>query len=130
MVYGGLVFSWLEGLASRDLSQNAVWDLGFTEGHHTQPTFSGDTLCAISRILALEPVGDELGIVTVQLLGLKNQTAEQALGEHGEALFNQESSKPREQRIATKVFEIERRLLIRRRAPLSTLPAETGAQPL
>ncbi|MDX1735480.1 MAG: MaoC family dehydratase, partial [Halioglobus sp.] len=32
IVYGGLVFAWLEGLASRDVSENALWELGFTEG--------------------------------------------------------------------------------------------------
>jgi hypothetical protein len=28
IVYGGLVFAWLEGLASRDVSDNSVWELG------------------------------------------------------------------------------------------------------
>ena len=29
IVYGGLVFAWLEGLASRDISENALWEIGF-----------------------------------------------------------------------------------------------------
>ena len=41
-------------LASRDTSENALWDLGYTEGYHTQPVVSGDTLYAISRVLAKE----------------------------------------------------------------------------
>ena len=41
IVYGGLVFAWLAGLASRDTSENALWDLGYTEGYHTQPTVGG-----------------------------------------------------------------------------------------
>ena len=56
IVYGGLVFAWLDGLASRDVSEHAVWELGFTEGYHTQPAFAGDTVGAISRILAVEQV--------------------------------------------------------------------------
>jgi 2-methylfumaryl-CoA hydratase len=54
IVYGGLVFAWLEGLASRDVSENALWELGFTEGYHTQPAVSGDTVAALSRVVATE----------------------------------------------------------------------------
>lgn len=125
VVYGGLVFSWLDGLSSRDLSANAVWDLGFTEGYHTQPSFAGDTLSALSRILATEPIGDELGIVNAQLIGVKNLTSAQALARNGESLFAKENSKPRSRRIPEKVFEIERRLLLRRRAPLAGQPWRT-----
>ena len=56
IVYGGLVFAWLDGLASRDVSEHAIWELGFTEGYHTQPAFAGDTVGALSRILAVEDV--------------------------------------------------------------------------
>ena len=45
IVYGGLVFAWLDGLASRDVSEHAV-GLGFTEGYHTQPAIAGDTVGA------------------------------------------------------------------------------------
>ena len=112
VVYGGLVFAWLDGLASRDLASNAVWELGFTEGYHTQPTFSGDTLTAISRVLACEPVAKQLGAVTFQLIGLKNLRSTDALERFGEALFEKENGKARAERIPEKVFEIERRLLL------------------
>ncbi|MFQ5399884.1 MAG: MaoC family dehydratase [Anaerolineae bacterium] len=118
IVYGGLVFAWLEGLASRDTSENALWDLGYTEGYHTQPVVAGDTLYAVSRVLAKEDVGDGsgAGVVTLQLIGVKNVTSAEALQKHGQALFHKESGKPRPERIRDKVFEIERRLLIKRRA--------------
>ncbi|MDZ7781597.1 MAG: hypothetical protein U5K56_01150 [Halioglobus sp.] len=119
IVYGGLVFAWLEGLASRDVSENAVWELGFTEGYHTQPAFTGDTLGAISRVLEVEDAPDAqgLGIVTLQLIGVKNLAADDALQRYGADLFVKENDK-RElgmDKIPDKIFEIERRLLIKRR---------------
>jgi 2-methylfumaryl-CoA hydratase len=79
IVYGGLVFAWLEGLASRDISENSVWELGFTEGYHTQPAVSGDTVAALSRVLAAEEAPGALagrfGVVTLQLIGVKNVDA-------------------------------------------------------
>ncbi len=119
IVYGGLVFAWLEGLASRDVSEHAVWELGFTEGYHTQPAFAGDTVGALSRILAVEEVPGAVayGLVTTQLIGVKNITAAAALDKHGADLFIKEDTKRDigKDKIADKIFEIERRLLIKRR---------------
>jgi 2-methylfumaryl-CoA hydratase len=119
IVYGGLVFAWLEGLASRDVSENAVWELGFTEGYHTQPAFAGDTVGALSRILAVEdmPGVDACGLVSIQMIGVKNITAAAALEKYGADLFTKEDSKrgSGKEKIADKIFEIERRLLIARR---------------
>jgi 2-methylfumaryl-CoA hydratase len=119
IVFGGLVFSWLEGLASRDTTENALWDLGFTEGYHTQPTKSGDTLTALSRVLEVgdaDPINGA-GIVTFQLIGLKNIGSAEGLARYGEALFRKEHEKKHagEEKISHKVFEIERRVLIKRR---------------
>ena len=120
IVYGGLVFAWLEGLASRDVSEHAVWELGFTEGYHTQPAFAGDTVAALSRILAVEDVPgvDAYGLVTLQLIGVKNISAAEALKKHGADLFFKEDAKRTlgKEKITDKIFEIERRLLITRRS--------------
>lgn len=119
IVYGGLVFAWLEGLASRDVSEHAVWELGFTEGYHTQPAFAGDTVGALSRILAVEdvPGADAYGLVSMQLIGVKNISAAAALEKHGAELFIKEDTKrdSGQEKITDKIFEIERRLLIMRR---------------
>lgn len=119
IVYGGLVFAWLEGLASRDVSEHAVWELGFTEGYHTQPAFAGDTVGALSRILATDdlPGANGYGIVTMQLIGVKNVTAAAALDRYGADLFIKEDVKRDlgKDKIADKIFEIERRLLLKRR---------------
>lgn len=124
VVYGGLVFAWLEGLASRDTSENALWDLGYTEGYHTQPVLAEDTLYALSRVLRKEEASFEdegahewpAGIVTLQLVGVKNLHGEEALARYGEALFQKELDKPRDRRLEEKVFEIERRLLVKKAA--------------
>ncbi|MBN8452827.1 MaoC family dehydratase [Accumulibacter sp.] len=121
IVYGGLVFAWLEGLASRDVSDNSVWELGFTEGYHTQPSIAGDTVAALSRVLASEDAPGELagrfGIVSFQLIGVKNVSAAEALAKHGADLFIKENDKKDlgKEKIDEKIFEIERRLLIRKR---------------
>jgi 2-methylfumaryl-CoA hydratase len=119
IVYGGLVFAWLEGLASRDISENALWQLGFTEGYHTQPAHSGDTVAALSRILAIEPgpPGLEAGILTVQLVGVKNVSGRRALEMHGADLFVKENDKKKigKEKIASKIFEIEQQFLVKRK---------------
>ncbi|MBF0288182.1 MAG: MaoC family dehydratase N-terminal domain-containing protein [SAR324 cluster bacterium] len=121
IVYGGLVFAWLEGLASRDVSENAIWELGFTEGYHTQPAIAGDTVAAMSRVLNVEDAPGNLssrcGIVTFQFIGVKNISAAQALEKHGEDLFIKENSKKDlgKEKLSDKIFEIERRLLIKKR---------------
>jgi len=119
IVYGGLVFAWLDGLASRDISEHAVWELGFTEGYHTQPAFAGDTVGALSRVLGAEaaPGAEGFGILTVQLIGVKNVSAAAALETHGADLFIKEDAKRAlgKEKIADKIFEIERRLLVKRR---------------
>jgi 2-methylfumaryl-CoA hydratase len=121
IVYGGLVFAWLEGLASRDVSENSVWELGFTEGYHTQPSIGGDTVAALSRVLAADDapgaLGAKFGIVSFQLIGVKNITAANAFAKHGGDLFIKENDKKEmgKEKIDEKIFEIERRLLIRKR---------------
>jgi len=121
IVYGGLVFAWLEGLASRDVSENAVWELGFTEGYHTQPAVAGDTISAVSRVLASEAwpggSGDEIGVATFQLVGVKGISAKAAVHEYGADLFIKENDKKErgKEKIPAKIFEIERRLLLKRR---------------
>ncbi|MBK8537038.1 MAG: MaoC family dehydratase [Candidatus Competibacteraceae bacterium] len=118
IVYGGLVFAWLEGLASRDVSENALWELGFTEGYHTQPAVSGDTVAAMSRVIATEvlPNTDAAGIVTFQFIGVKNISAAAALETYGADLFIKENDKQKlsKEKLSSKIFEIERRLLIKR----------------
>ncbi|MBI5139568.1 MaoC family dehydratase [Candidatus Nomurabacteria bacterium] len=117
VVYGGLVFSWIAGLASRDTTENMIWDLGYTQGYHTQPVRSGDTLYAISRILKKEEsILSHAGIITIQLIGLKNISSSQAIQKFGKELFIKENNKKTLglEKITNKIFEIERKVLIRK----------------
>lgn len=116
IVYGGLAFAWLCGLASRDVSENAIWDLGYTEGYHTQPLVSGETIYAISRVLKKEDVNEKLGMISFQLIGVKNIRPQDAVEKYKEDLFLKESGKKKlgKEKISEKIFEIERRLLIKK----------------
>ena len=119
IVYGGLVFAWLIGLASRDTTENMLFDLGYTEGYHTQPAISGDTVGAISRILAVEdgPVAGT-GVAHIQFIGVKNMKTDEALEKFGEELFIKENAKKGmgKEKIPTKIFEIERRVLLKKKS--------------
>lgn len=121
IVYGGLVFAWLIGLASRDISENMIWEIGYTEGYHTQPAISGDTVTAISRILKTEDAGNKYGIpsgeVHLQFIGLKNIKASEAYEKFGEDLFIKENDKKKfgKEKLPEKIFEIERKLAIKKR---------------
>ena len=119
IVYGGLVFAWLCGLASRDTTENALIDFGYTEGYHTQPAVSGDTVYAISRVLAKEggPKNISAGLITFQLIGLKNIRPKEALEKFGADLFVKENDKKKlgKEKISEKIFEIEKRVLIKNR---------------
>ncbi|MBI3395120.1 MAG: MaoC family dehydratase N-terminal domain-containing protein [Spirochaetia bacterium] len=118
IVYGGLVFGWLAGMASRDTTENMLWDFGYTEGYHTQPAISGDTVGAISRILSKEdgPVPGT-GVIQTQLIGVKNIKTPEVFDKYGEDLFIKENNKKalNKEKIPEKIFEIERRILIKKR---------------
>lgn len=118
IVYGGLVFAWLIGLASRDTTENMLFDLGYTEGYHTQPAISGDTVGSISRVLAVHegPVPGT-GIVHFQFIGVKNIKTVDAYDQFGEDLFIKENSKKDmgKEKIPAKIFEIERKVLLKKR---------------
>ncbi len=118
IVYGGLVFAWLAGLASRDTTENMLWDLGYSEGYHTQPAVSGDTIGALSRVLKTwDGPMERVGIVQLQLIGLKNITPRAALDRYGKDLFMKENDKKKsadKEKIAEKIFEIERKVLLKK----------------
>jgi 2-methylfumaryl-CoA hydratase len=114
VVYGGLVLSWVLSLMSRDLTGNALWDMGLDQGAHPNPTQAGDTLFAACRIESKTDVGPEAGAVTFRVVGTKN-TPPSALLEAGADLFAPEIDKSKESKIKEKVVEITRTLLLRKR---------------
>ena len=78
-------------------------------------------MCIRDSVLAAEDapgaLGAKFGIVSFQLIGVKNITAANAFAKHGGDLFIKENDKKEmgKEKIDEKIFEIERRLLIRKR---------------
>jgi itaconyl-CoA hydratase len=90
VVYGGIVFAFVAGLASEETEENAVAQLSYDEGRHLTPVFAGDTLFAESTILSKTENDPRLarcspglkagmaGVVKILLRG-KNQRGEVVL---------------------------------------------------
>lgn len=92
VIYGGIVFAFVVGLASEETSENALGDLSYDEGRHKTPVFAGDTLFAESTVLEKRDSADreDAGIVTFLLVG-KNQRGEVALEITREVLIKKKS---------------------------------------
>jgi 2-methylfumaryl-CoA hydratase len=114
VVYGGLVFSWVAALATRDVAGNALWEAGYSDGAHPNGTIGGDTLYGLSKVLEVKDLGNGVGEVKFRLVGVKNKTSAAAHAEYGDALFTEELSK-KDGKIKDKVVEVTRTLLIRKR---------------
>src|SRR5437868_13334464 len=110
VVEGGLVFAWAASLASRDTTANALWELGYDRGSHPHPVLGGDTLYAASRVIETRDHNERAGVVRFHLIGVKNQRPA-ALVSAGVDLFAGAFEQ--------KVFEIERAVLLPKRASLS-----------
>jgi 2-methylfumaryl-CoA hydratase len=119
IVYGGLAFAWLCGLASRDVTENALFDLSYDEGYHTQPLFAGETVTALTRVDGVEdwPGPHRAGILKLRHVGFKNARPEAVLEKHGEDVFVRENDKKKlgKEKIPEKIFEIDRKVLVKRR---------------
>ena len=103
VVCGPLVFAWIHSLASRDVSANALWELRYDKGSHPAPVLAGDTLFAASRVIEKRDYDKSSGIVTLQLLGIKNEKPVDLM-KRGIDLFAGH--------FPQKVFEIEREILL------------------
>ena len=84
VVYGGIVFAFVAGLASEETEENALAQLSYDEGRHLNPVFAGDTLFAESTIVSKTEDDPRLleypkaAIVKILLKG-KNQRGEVVL---------------------------------------------------
>lgn len=92
VVYGGIVFAFVAGLASEDTTENALMELSFDNGRHLNPVFSGDTLFAESRVTAKRDAPDraDAGVVAFQLIG-RNQDGKVVLEIDREVLLKKKS---------------------------------------
>jgi len=87
VVYGGIVFAFVAGLASEETEENALAQLSYDDGRHLNPVFTGDTLFAESTVVSkteddarLAAFGKpgQAGVVKFLLRG-KNQRGEVVL---------------------------------------------------
>jgi acyl dehydratase len=84
VVYGGIVFAFVAGLASEETEENALAQLSYDEGRHLNPVFAGDTLFAESTIVSKTEDDPRLmaypnaGVVKILLRG-KNQKGDVVL---------------------------------------------------
>src|SRR5205807_8104202 len=67
VVYGGIVFAFVAGLASEETEENALAHLSYDEGRHLNPVFAGDTLFAESTVLS--KTEDDLRLATLAAPG-------------------------------------------------------------
>ncbi len=81
IVYGGVNLSLVCGLASEDISENAITELAYDDVQFTNPVFHGDTLYAESEVLAKRESDErpDGGVVTFRVRGY-NQDDDQVLG--------------------------------------------------
>ncbi len=78
LVYGGHIISMCRALSYNGLG-NALWLSAINGGTHSNPSFAGDTIYSQSRILQKSDIEgrNDLGLVRIQMLGVKNQPPEQ-----------------------------------------------------
>jgi len=78
LVYGGHIISMCRALSYNGLG-NALWLSAINGGAHSNPSFAGDTIYSQSKILDKSEIEgrNDLGLVRIQMLGIKNQPPEQ-----------------------------------------------------
>ncbi len=92
VVYGGIVFAFVAGLASEDTTENALAELSFDNGRHLKPVFAGDTLFAESTVLEKRDADrPDAGVVRFRLLG-RNQDGEVVLEIDREVLIQRKAN--------------------------------------
>jgi len=77
LVYGGHIISLCRALSYNGLG-NAIWLSAINGGTHCNPSYAGDTIYTQSRILEKSDIDgrNDLGLVRIQMLGVKNQSPE------------------------------------------------------
>jgi len=114
VVYGGLVLAWTLTQSSLDLGGHVLWESQWSDGAHPNPVLAGDTLYAATQVLERREVNAQMGLVTLRVVGVKNEKPAELLAQ-GRDLFTPERDKKGDERIAEKVVELTREVLVRRR---------------
>jgi acyl dehydratase len=77
LVVGNLVYSLVLGMSVPDVSGAAIANLEVESLKHAKPTFHGDTIYAVTKVLAKKETSDgRRGIVTVESKGINQRSEE------------------------------------------------------
>lgn len=77
VVVGNLVYSLVLGMSVPDVSGAAVANLEVEELRHSKPTFHGDTIYAVTKVIDKKEISDgRRGIVTVESKGINQREEE------------------------------------------------------
>ncbi len=91
LMYGGIIISTARAISFNGL-QNAQWMYAINSGAHANPTYAGDTIYAYTEIIeTIEVNREDIGLLRLRTIGIKNQTAkeiENPKGEDGKYLPN------------------------------------------
>ena len=91
VVYGGVNFSMVLGLAAQDCCENALAELGLDNVRLTKPVFQGDTIYAYSEVLEVSGADrEDAGVVLFRHYGY-NQREEQIVQVERRVLLKRKS---------------------------------------
>lgn len=113
IIFGGIPFVLCLGLSCPDVGDNALGDLVYRTGRHTAPLFAGDTVFAATEILGRRDLDGrpDVGVLATRLLGFKHERLRE-----GEAKPEGEAADAPAGWKRTRIFELERELVLKRRS--------------
>ena len=98
VVVGNLVYSIVLGMSVPDVSGSAVANLEVETLRHAKPTFHGDTIYAVTKVVDKKPTSDgKRGIVTVDTRGY-NQRGEEVCSFIRSVMIWKKDDAPKRQR--------------------------------
>ena len=96
VVVGNLVYSLVLGMSVPDVSGSAIANLEVETLKHAKPTFHGDTIYAVTKVLGRKELSDgKRGIVTVESKGINQRGEEVCYFKRKVMVPKREAAKPR-----------------------------------
>ena len=87
LVYGGHIISLCRTLSHNGLA-NAQWLAAINGGKHTNPSYAGDTIYAATNILDKQLLSDDIGVLRVRTIGIKNRNWSELKNEYSVKIDN------------------------------------------
>ncbi len=97
VVVGNLVYSLVLGMSVADVSGAAIANLEVESLRHPRPTFHGDTIYAVTKVVAVkETSAGDRGIVTVETKGINQRSEEVCFFRRKLMVWKRDSAPPRQ----------------------------------